>query len=208
MTLDGVDGVHFAVWAPNARRVSVVGDFNAWDGRRHPMRKRIDSGLWEIFAPGIGEGAVYKFEIVGRRRRAAAAEGRSVRLRRRAAAVDRLGRRAHRQFSLDRRGLYRRARAPPIRDAGRWRSTRCIWAHGAATENGAFLTYDQIADRLIPYVADLGFTHIELMPINEHPLDDSWGYQPIGLFAPTAPLRRSGRLRPLRRSRARGRAWA
>ena len=91
-THEGVAGVHFAVWAPHARRVSVVGDFNAWDGRRHPMRKRVDSGIWEIFAPGVGEGAVYKYEIVGAGRHAAAAEGRPVRLRQRAAALDRLGR--------------------------------------------------------------------------------------------------------------------
>jgi 1,4-alpha-glucan branching enzyme len=184
MTLDGVDGVHFAVWAPRARRVSVVGDFNAWDGRRHPMRKRIDSGLWEIFAPGIAEGAVYKFEIV-------AADGSLQPLK-----ADPFG------FAAELRPstasivvrtdclawtdeAYMRDRAngdPRRRPMAVYEVHLGSWRRG---ENGAFLSYDRIAETLIPYAADLGFTHIELMPINEHPLDDSWGYQPIGLFAPT-----------------------
>ena len=95
-THEGVDGVLFALWAPNASRVSIVGDFNQWDGRRCQMRKRVDSGLWEFFAPGLGAGAVYKYEIISAGRRAAAAQGRSLRLRGRDASLDRLGRRAHR----------------------------------------------------------------------------------------------------------------
>jgi 1,4-alpha-glucan branching enzyme len=184
MTLDSVFGVHFAVWAPNARRVSVVGDFNAWDGRRHPMRKRIDSGLWEIFAPGIAEGAVYKYEII-------AADGALQPLK-----ADPFG------FAAELRpstasvvartdtlawtdAAYMRERGdgdPRRRPMAIFEVHLGSWRRG---EHGAFLTYDQIADALVPYVVDLGFTHIELMPINEHPLDDSWGYQPIGLFAPT-----------------------
>jgi 1,4-alpha-glucan branching enzyme len=184
MTADGVSGVHFAVWAPHASRVSVVGDFNAWDGRRHPMRKRIDSGLWEIFAPGISEGAVYKFEI-------AAADGSLQPLK-----ADPFG------FAAEMRPSTASvvARTDPFRwtdaaylDQRRDRDPRRhpmaiyevhlgSWRRG---ENGAFLSYDQIAGALLPYVAELGFTHIELMPINEHPLDASWGYQPVGLFAPT-----------------------
>jgi 1,4-alpha-glucan branching enzyme len=184
MTLDGVDGVHFAVWAPHARRVSVVGDFNAWDGRRHPMRKRIDSGLWEIFAPGIGEGAVYKFEIVG-------ADGRLQPLK-----ADPFGFAAEMRPSTA--SVVARTDALPWTDAAymrergngdpRRRPMAIYEAHLGSWrrgENGAFLSYDQIAEAMIPYVVDLGFTHIELMPVNEHPLDDSWGYQPIGLFAPT-----------------------
>ena len=185
MTIDGIAGVHFAVWAPNARRVSVVGDFNGWDGRRHQMRKRVDSGVWEIFAPDIGEGAVYKFEIVGPDGAvlplkadplAFAAE-----LRPSTASVVA---RTDRFPWTDADYLAQRAkdiaRRAPITiyevHLGSWRKT----------PDGAYLTYDEIADQLIPYVQDLGFTHIELMPVNEHPLDDSWGYQPIGLFAPTS----------------------
>jgi 1,4-alpha-glucan branching enzyme len=184
MTLNDVPGVHFAVWAPHASRVSVVGDFNAWDGRRHPMRKRIDSGLWEIFAPGIGEGAVYKFEI-------AAANGRLQPLK-----ADPFGFAAELRPSTasvvactdafvwtdaiymgERRNGDPRRRPMSIYEVhlGSWRRRG----------DGGFLSYDEIADALLPYVAGLGFTHIELMPINEHPLDDSWGYQPVGLFAPT-----------------------
>jgi 1,4-alpha-glucan branching enzyme len=185
MTLDGVAGVHFAVWAPHASRVSVVGDFNAWDGRRHPMRKRIDSGLWEIFAPAIDEGAVYKFEIV-------AADGRlqplkadpfgfAAELRPSTASIvartDRF-RWTDDAYMRDRRKGDPRRRPMSIYEAhlGSWRRD----------PNGGFLSYDEIAEAMVPYVADLGFTHIELMPINEHPLDDSWGYQPVGLFAPTS----------------------
>jgi 1,4-alpha-glucan branching enzyme len=184
MMLDGVAGVHFAVWAPNARRVSAVGDFNAWDGRRHPMRKRIDSGLWEIFAPGISEGAVYKFEIVGARGEMQPLKadpfGFAAELRPSTASV------------VARTDTFRWTDAAYLRersDRDPRRHPMSIyevhlgsWRRG---EDGAFLSYDAIADAMIPYVADLGFTHIELMPVNEHPLDDSWGYQPVGLFAPT-----------------------
>jgi 1,4-alpha-glucan branching enzyme len=185
MTLDGVEGVHFAVWAPNARRVSVVGDFNAWDGRRHPMRKRIDSGLWEIFAPGTGEGSVYKFEI-------AAADGTvqplkadpfgfAAELRPSTASV--VARTDRLRWTDDAHMRERGNGDPRRRPMAIYEAHLGSWRRG---ENGAFLSYDQIAGTLLPYVAELGFTHIELMPINEHPLDDSWGYQPIGLFAPTS----------------------
>jgi len=184
MTLDGVDGVHFAVWAPHARRVSVVGDFNAWDGRRHPMRKRIDSGLWEIFAPGIAEGAVYKFEIVAAddslQPLKADPFGFAAELRPSTASI------VARTDALawtDETYMRDRVNGDPRRWAMAIYEVHLgSWRRG---ENGAFLSYDRIAEALIPYAADLGFTHIELMPISEHPLDDSWGYQPIGLFAPT-----------------------
>jgi 1,4-alpha-glucan branching enzyme len=185
MVVDGIHGVHFAVWAPNARRVSVVGGFNAWDGRRHQMRKRIDSGLWEIFAPDIGEGTVYKYEIVGKTGvllplkadpLAFASE-----LRPSTASVVA---RTDNFTWTDEAYLAARAKQTARREPisiyevhlGSWRRPG----------RHQFLTYDQIADQLIPYVQDLGYTHIELMPINEHPLDDSWGYQPIGLFSPTS----------------------
>ena len=185
MVVDGINGVHFAVWAPNAMRVSVVGGFNAWDGRRHQMRKRIDSGIWEIFAPDIGEGTVYKYEIVGKNGvllplkadpLAFASE-----LRPYTASV--VARTDNFVWSDD-GYLAMRAKQTARREAisiyemhlGSWRRP----------SQHQFLTYDEIADQLLPYVQNLGFTHIELMPVNEHPLDDSWGYQPIGLFSPTA----------------------
>jgi 1,4-alpha-glucan branching enzyme len=183
MQFEGIDGVHFAVWAPQALRVSVVSDFNAWDGRMHQMRKRIDSGLWEIFAPGVAEGAVYKYEIIS-------SDGRLLPLK-----ADPLGfagelrpstasivARADFTWS-DADYLARRQSSEP------WRQPMTIFEVHLGSwrrdEAGGFLTYDELADQLIPYVADLGFTHIELLPISEHPLDASWGYQPIGLFAPT-----------------------
>jgi 1,4-alpha-glucan branching enzyme len=185
MTLEAIAGVHFAVWAPHARRVSVVGDFNAWDGRRHPMRKRIDSGLWEIFAPGVGEGTVYKYEIfsAGGELQPLKADpfGFAAELRPSTASV--VARTdgfawTDAAWLAARAGGDARRRAMAIYEAhlGSWRRRA----------DGAFLSYDAIADAMIPYVAGMGFTHIELMPVSEYPLDDSWGYQPIGLFAPTA----------------------
>jgi 1,4-alpha-glucan branching enzyme len=180
-----VEGVHFAVWAPNAQRVSVVGDFNAWDGRRHQMRKRLASGVWEIFAPRIAAGIPYKYEIVG-------SEGHLLPLK-----ADPVGMRAELRPStasvvasdaafpwddalhLKARGTIDQRRAPmSIYEVhlGSWRRNAL----------GGFLTYDELADTLIPYVIWMGFTHIQLLPVSEHPLDASWGYQPIGLFAPTA----------------------
>jgi 1,4-alpha-glucan branching enzyme len=185
MTHEGVAGVHFAVWAPNAQRVSVVGDFNAWDGRRHQMRKRIDSGLWEIFAPDLVEGAVYKYEIVGRDAALLPLKadplGFAAELRPSTASIVA---RDEPFVWTDAAYLEMRARREPRRapisiyevHLGSWRRRA----------DGSFLSYDELADALIPYVVELGFTHIELMPVNEHPLDDSWGYQPIGLFAPTS----------------------
>ena len=185
MTVEGIGGVHFAVWAPNARRVSVVGGFNAWDGRRHQMRKRVDSGLWEIFAPDIGEGTVYKFEIVGPDGVVLPLKadplGFASELRPSTASV--VARTDNFTWS-DAAYLAERAKATARRDPiaifemhlGSWQKR----------DDGGYLTYDEIADRLIPYIQFMGFTHIELMPVNEHPLDDSWGYQPVGLFAPTS----------------------
>ena len=184
MVHEGADGVHFAVWAPNARRVSLVGDFNGWDGRRSQMRKRVDSGLWEIFIPGLGEGAVYKYEIIGRDGGLLPLKadpfGFASEMRPSTASVvartDRFE--WHDQAHLEARRTADARRSPTSTyevHLGSWRRR----------DDGGFLTYDQIADALIPYVVDLGFTDLELMPVTEHPLDDSWGYQPIGLFAPT-----------------------
>ena len=182
---EGVDGTHFAVWAPNARRVSVVGDFNDWDGRRGQMRKRVDSGVWEIFLPGVDAGPRYKFEIV-------AANGALTPLK--ADPFGRAGELRPATASIvvadapfpwtDEAFLADRARKNPRRaPLSIYEVHLPSWAR---SESGQFLSYDDLAAELIPYVADLGFTHIELLPVNEHPLDASWGYQPIGLFAPTA----------------------
>ncbi|HLH49859.1 MAG TPA: 1,4-alpha-glucan branching protein GlgB [Roseiarcus sp.] len=184
-THEGVDGVVFAVWAPNAARVSVVGDFNHWDGRRCQMRKRVDSGLWEIFVPGIGAGAIYKYEIVS----AAGALlplkadpfGFAAELRPSTASVV-----AHSDDFpwTDADYMERRKQGAPRRKPMSIFEVHLgSWRRG---EDNRFLTYDELADQLIPYVSWLGFTHIELLPISEHPLDASWGYQPIGLFAPTS----------------------
>ncbi len=180
----GSAGVAFAVWAPNARRVSLVGDFNAWDGRRNPMRKRVDSGLWETFIPRLREGAVYKYEILG-------PDGALVPLKAdpfgfaaelrpsTASVVSRID-----AFAWDDDAWRARARAadPRRQPISIYEAHLGSWRRAA---DDGFLDYDEIAARLIPYVVDMGFTHLELMPVSEHPLDDSWGYQPIGLFAPT-----------------------
>ena len=181
---EGVTGTNFAVWAPNARRVSIVGDFNQWDGRRHAMRRRADAGLWEIFLPDIGAGATYKYEILG-------ADG-QVRLKAdpfafagemrpaNASVVARID-----GFAWSDAGyMAGRAQRDPRRaamsiyevHAGSWRQAA----------DGGFVSYDQLADELIGYAGAMGFTHIELLPISEHPYDPSWGYQQTGLFAPTA----------------------
>ncbi|MGP2491703.1 1,4-alpha-glucan branching protein GlgB [Mesorhizobium sp. PUT5] len=182
---EGAAGAHFAVWAPNARRVSVVGDFNGWDGRRHPMRLRQDTGVWEIFLPGIGAGRPYKYEIIGAQgtRLPLKADPFAFRSELRPATASvtdaplrhQWGDAAHRDF-------WRNAdpRRQPVSiyevHAGSWQRR----------DDGSFLSWDELADRLIPYVVDMGFTHIEFLPISEHPYDPSWGYQTTGLYAPTA----------------------
>ena len=185
LKLEGVDGFHFAVWAPNARRVSVVGDFNNWDGRRHVMRFRKDTGIWEIFAPDVNAGRAYKFEIIGPHGELlplkADPYARRAELRPKNASittpelVQQWSDQAHREHwaSIDQR-------RQPI---SIYEVHASSWQHG---ENGALLTWDELAARLIPYCADMGFTHIEFMPITEHPYDPSWGYQTTGLYAPTA----------------------
>jgi 1,4-alpha-glucan branching enzyme len=181
---EGVAGVRFAVWAPNARRVSVVGDFNQWDGRRCQMRKRVDSGIWEIFIPQIAAGANYKYEIVGPGGELLPLKadpfGFEAELRPSTASV--VANPAPFEWR-DEAHMAARGRCDPRRaPIAIYEAHLGSWRRG---ENNRFLTYDELADALIPYVCDLGFTHIELLPICEHPLDASWGYQPIGLFAPT-----------------------
>ena len=181
-TDDGHSGVRFAVWAPGARAVSVVGDFNGWDGECHPMLPNA-SGVWEIFVPNVRAGAVYKFRIVTQ-------TGECLPLK-----ADPL---AQLQELPPRSGSIVAARSSYQWSDADWMASRSAdmrrrpmsiyevhlgsWARA---ETGEYLSYRDLADRLIPYVKDLGFTHIELMPLAEHPFYGSWGYQPIGLFAPT-----------------------
>jgi 1,4-alpha-glucan branching enzyme len=183
----GLKGVSFAVWAPNAKRVSVVGDFNFWDGRRHPMRRHPGPGVWDIFIPGVESGAKYKFEIL-------AADGSLMPLK------------------SDPYGFYfevRPATASIVHelDGYVWRDQE--WMNTRKSRNALdapinvyevhlgswirspddpekLLGYRELAHKLVDYVRDLGFTHIQLMPVTEHPFDGSWGYQTLGYFAPTS----------------------
>ncbi|MFM6932034.1 MAG: 1,4-alpha-glucan branching enzyme, partial [Novosphingobium sp.] len=181
----GASGVHFAVWAPNARFVSVVGDFNDWDHRRHLMRKRLDIGVWEIFVPDIAEGRAYKFRIVG-------PDGTVQPLKADPYA-----------FAAELRPKTASLTARPAKPDWGDAAHRAHWAKADARrepmsiyevhpgswqrdENGWFQSWDAMAEKLVPYVVDMGFTHIEFLPVSEHPYDPSWGYQTTGLYAPSA----------------------
>jgi len=185
----GVSGVVFAVWAPNARAINVVGDFNQWSGARHPMRQLNTSGYWEAFVPGLGKGATYKFEVYG-------ADGSRV---------------------LKADPCARYFETPPKTASIVWDSSAYAWQDDewmAARDSlsrrsakreggpmsiyevhlgswqrspdGKLLTYRDMAARMVPYVKEMGFTHVELLPVMEHPYTGSWGYQVIGFFAPTS----------------------
>ena len=184
MTLENVPGTRFAVWAPNAERVSVVGDFNGWDGRIHPMRVHPSNGVWEIFIPGVGSGAIYKFEIRNRQSGAILVK------------TDPYG------FAFeDRPGTAARVCPAEIHSwqDGNWLEKRKNrdWLHAAMNiyelhagswkqhPDGRLYSYRELSEALIPYILDMGYTHIELMPISEHPLDESWGYQTTGYFGIT-----------------------
>jgi 1,4-alpha-glucan branching enzyme len=185
-TVDGVRGVRFAVWAPNASRVAVVGDFNSWDRRRHPMRVRHGAGIWELFLPRVAPGSRYKFDILG--------EGGS-------------------QLPWKADPVARETEPPPatasiVSQPDRFRWHDQAWSQGRAgrqapdapiaiyevhldswfrTQGRAhgLSTWDSAIERLLPYVVEMGFTHVELLPITEHPFGGSWGYQPLSLFAPS-----------------------
>jgi len=183
----GIRGVHFGVWAPNANRLSVIGDFNAWDGRVHAMRSRGTSGIWEIFMPGLDEGALYKFEIVGSGGKYLGVKtdpyGFAAEVRPKSASV---------VFNIERHRWNDREWLA-ARSSGDWlHAPMSIYeVHlGAwrrkAEEGNRWLTYRELAEDLIPYVKRMGHTHVELMPIMEHPLDASWGYQTVGYFAVTS----------------------
>ena len=185
MEHEGALGVHFAVWAPNAKRVSVVGDFNGWDGRCHPMRLHPETGVWEIFLPGVGEAEVYKYEIRGPDGQLLPLKADpfafGAELRPKTASVVR----DISSFSWEDEDWLsqRQGRAAPDAPVAIYEVHLGSWRRG---KDNRFLSYEELGDQLIPYVKEMGFTHIELLPITEHPFDGSWGYQPIGLFAPTA----------------------
>ncbi len=178
--VDGVAGTRFAVWAPSARRVSVVGSFNGWDGRRHMMRLRHECGVWEIFLPRVGSGDLYKFEVLG-------ADG-QLRLK-----ADPFAFRAEirpQTASVVQRLLPGLAVDPTRKRANALDAPMSIYeVHPGSWRrhaDGRWLSYRELAEQLIPHVCELGFTHIELMPVHEHPFDPSWGYQPTALYAPTS----------------------
>ncbi len=183
-TIDGVDGVHFATWAPNAQRVSVVGDFNDWDGRAHPMRVRGDSGIWELFIPGLSAGDLYKFEIANRHNGAIMLKtdpyGQQFELRPDNSSIVCSNKRY--QWT-DEKWMKQRAEYDWLhRPMSVYEVHLGSWKHD---QEGNFLNYRQLAKELVSYIKETGFTHIELMPITEHPYDLSWGYQTTGYFAPT-----------------------
>lgn len=186
VVMDGVSGVAFGVWAPNARRVSVIGEFNSWDGRRHPMRALKSSGVWEIFIPGLRDFDSYKFEIK-------TADGAII----------------QKQDPFGKMAELRPSTSSKVFDINNHQWNDAGWYEGLKNrdkydipmniyevhlgswkrvedEDNRFLTYLELADQLIPYVKEMGYTHIELLPIEEHPFDGSWGYQVTGYYAPTS----------------------
>jgi 1,4-alpha-glucan branching enzyme len=187
MTIDGIAGVRFAVWAPNARRVAVVGDFNSWDRRRHPMRVRYGAGIWELFVPRVAPGSKYKFDIIG-------PDGNQVPWK-----ADPIARQTEMPPST--------ASVVPQPDHHRWHDQAWMTERAERQAPNAPITiyevhlgswlkpeqhnqtgslWDFAIERLLPYLVDMGFTHVELLPITEHPFGGSWGYQPLSMFAPTA----------------------
>ena len=183
--LGGMDGVSFAVWAPNAQSVSVVGDFNGWDGRCHPLRQPGANGFWEIFVPGVGLGALYKFQIHG-------PAGNLLPLK-----ADPFAFRC--EAAPGTASIVHGLQDHPWGDGAGMETRRRTRTHEAPVSiyelhlgswrrrpDGTYMTYGEIAADLAPYASWLGFTHVQLLPIMEHPFDPSWGYQPLGLFAPTS----------------------
>lgn len=206
MVVDGVKGVYFAVWAPNARNVSILGDFNSWDGRKHQMRK-IGNGIWELFIPEIGVGEHYKYEIKnyeGHIYEKSDPYGFQQEPRPKTASIvsD-----LETYTWNDREWMEQRRHTDALtQPVSVYECHLGSWLHASSAEpavkpdgteepvvivselktTARFLTYRELADRLIPYVKELGFTHIELLPVAEHPFDGSWGYQVTGYFAPTS----------------------
>ena len=181
--MEGVAGTSFAVWAPNASRVSVVGDFNAWDGRRHPMRLRRECGVWELFLPGVHAGERYKFELLDRHGTLLPQK------------ADPFARQAELRPATASVVAVTPPVAPPSPErqaANALDAPMSIYEVHLASwrrkpEQGErWLNWDELAEDLVAYAQDMGYTHLELMPVSEHPFDGSWGYQTLGLFSPTS----------------------
>ncbi len=188
ITQGAATGVHFAVWAPNAERVSVIGDFNGWDGRVHPMRLLQPNGVWELFVPGLADGEKYKFEIrsrdTGHVQQKVDPYARAFEVPPRSASIvwhDR----GYAWDDADWMAARREADHWFDRPLSIYEVHLGSWAR-VPEEGNRMLTYRELADRLVPYVQELGYTHIELLPVMEHPFSGSWGYQVIGFFAPTS----------------------
>ncbi len=192
MTLDGVKGTYFAVWAPNARAVSVVGDFNGWDASTHPMRYMEDAGIYELFVPGVGSGGLYKYQILGSTgQRVLKADPFASYAEKRPATAsivwetdykwqDKKWMEARKTWNVKKEPMliYEVAlcgfrRPDPSGDEGE-------------SEKESFYNYRELAPMIAEYCGEMGYTHVELMPVMEHPLDASWGYQVTGYFAPTS----------------------
>ena len=183
--IDGVDGVNFAVWAPNATQVSIIGDFNQWDGRRHPMRKHIPSGFWELFVPGLGEGTLYKYQVRHHGQTFEKADPFGF-------AAEVPPRTASKVADLS-RYTWHDADWMTERPNKNWleQPISCYEVHlGSWRRPGddptRWLSYRDMAHQLADYCKEVGYTHVELMPVSEHPLSASWGYQTVGYYAATS----------------------
>ena len=186
LEIDGVPGTLFAVWAPNAKRVSIVGDFNYWDGRKHPMQIFGDSGIWELFIPEVAAGMLYKYEIkTGQNEILLKSDPVAFTAEQRpstASVVTELN-----GFRWqDQKWLEERENRDPLRQPINVYEVHLGSWQRVPEEDNRSLSYTELADRLIPYAVEMGYTHLELMPVAEHPLDGSWGYQVTGYFAPTS----------------------
>ena len=186
MTVDGVEGTYFAVWTPNAKRVSVIGDFNGWHKSSHGLRPKGQSGIWEGFVPGIGEGTLYKYHIVSHHRGYRVEKADPLAFQnevppKTASVVRNLDYTWGDQAWMEKRRGKNTLDAPISiyeMHLGSWRRV--------PEEGNRFLTYRELAPRLAEYVKEMGFTHVEFMPVMEHPFYGSWGYQTTGYFAPTS----------------------
>ncbi|MFV0416595.1 MAG: 1,4-alpha-glucan branching enzyme, partial [Chthoniobacterales bacterium] len=183
---EGVTGCHFAVWAPNAQRVSVVGDWNSWDGRVHSMRQMLPSGVWEIFIPGLSNGEHYKFEVRGPQGDVFLKTDPFAYFAQHGKQTGCIVYDLNRYVWKDEPWMQERSsRDPYSSPMSVYEVHLGSWQRLVEEGNRAF-SYLELADRLIPYVKELGFTHIELMCVMEHPFDGSWGYQVVNYFAPTS----------------------
>lgn len=181
--IEGVPGVRFALWAPNARRVSVVGGFNSWDGRRHPMRLRHEAGVWEIFIPRLEPGAIYKYELLDPNGSVLPLKADPVAWRTEAPP-------ATGSIVAD-TGAIRALQSPPPNQDPAGLPISVYEVHAGSWMRGdgnRELGWEELGDRLIPYATGMGFTHVEFLPIMSHPFGGSWGYQPLGQYAPHAPF--------------------